>query len=699
MKRKLVIVESPTKAKTIGKILGRTYVVKSSMGHVRDLPKSQFGVDIENGFEPHYITIRGKGAVVKELKDWAQKSEQVFLATDPDREGEAIAWHLKQLLNLPDGPVRVEFHEITKPVVLAAMENPREIDARLVEAQQARRVLDRIMGYSLSPLLWRKIRKGLSAGRVQSAALRLIVDREREIRAFIPEEYWTLHALLAPEEGGPSFSARLVKCKEEEPQIKNWEEMDSILQSLQGVSFVVVDIKRKERRRNPNPPFTTSTLQQEAHRRLNFTARKTMQIAQQLYEGVDLGGEEGSVGLITYMRTDSVRVSPLAQEEARKFILDRFGPEYLPEKPRQFKSPRESQGAHEAIRPTSVFREPSSLRGKLTEDQLRLYTLIWERFLASQMEAVLLEVLTVEITAGPALFRATGSTIKFPGFLKVYQEKVQEEDTKIPPLKVQQELFLISLDPKQHFTQPPPRYSDASLVKAMEELGIGRPSTYAPTIETLLERGYVVRRERNLVPTELGEIVVDLLKDHFPSIIDVEFTAHMERQLDEVEEGLRSWREVVEEFYQPFEDMLNRAEEAIEEIEIPDEVVEEKCPQCGRNLILKKGRYGKFLACPGFPECRFTKPYQESIGVQCPLCGGEVVVRRTKKGRIFYGCQNYPQCQYVSWDKPAPKDCPRCGTRLVEKASRRGTRWVCPNKECGYAERLEEPEGERRESQ
>ncbi|GEA15230.1 MAG: topoisomerase [Moorella sp. (in: firmicutes)] len=694
MAHTLVIVESPAKAKTIGKFLGRNYTIKSSMGHIRDLPKSQFGVDVEHGFEPHYITIRGKGAIVKELRAAAQKSQRVLLATDPDREGEAIAWHLQHLLELPPGPVRIEFNEITRNAVQEAIKKPREIDQNRVDAQQARRVLDRVVGYRLSPLLWRKVRKGLSAGRVQSVAVRLIVDREREIEAFQPEEYWSLTAWLLAGGDGEAFPAKLFKYAGEEPKIKNEGEMQAILAALEGASYVVTEVKQRERRKNPAPPFTTSTLQQEASRKLNFTARRTMQVAQQLYEGIDLGGSEGPVGLITYIRTDSTRIASVAQLEARDFLMERFGPEYVPEDLRQFKGRKDIQDAHEAIRPTSVWREPEALKNVLTRDQFRLYNLIWERFVASQMQAAVMDTMTVKISAGPCLFRATGSVVKFPGYLRVYQEgsdgEGKEQEQRLPALATGEVLKLQSLEPKQHFTQPPPRYTEATLVKTLEELGIGRPSTYAPTIETILERGYVVREQKQFIPTELGRVVVDLLKEHFPDIIDVEFTAQMEQQLDEIEAGKLSWRQVVAEFYEPFSRVLERAEREIDTIELPEEVSEEKCELCGRNLVIKTGRFGKFLACPGFPECRFTKPLLETIGVNCPRCGGEIVARRTKRGRKFYGCQNYPECNYVSWDKPTNRNCPRCGTRLVEKASRQGVRLLCPSKECGYEEKIQQ---------
>ncbi|OIQ12679.1 type I DNA topoisomerase [Neomoorella thermoacetica] len=692
MAKTLVIVESPAKAKTIGKFLGKNYTIKPSMGHVRDLPKSQFGVDVENNFEPRYITIRGKGEIVKELRAAAQKAQRVLLAPDPDREGEAIAWHLQHLLGLPDEAIRIEFNEITRNAIQEAVKKPRKIDQDRVDAQQARRILDRVVGYRLSPLLWRKVRKGLSAGRVQSVAVRLIVDREQEIEAFQPEEYWSLTAWLLPENEGEAFPARLVKYAGEDLNVKNEGEMESILHSLEGTTYVVAEVKQRERRKNPAAPFTTSTLQQEAYRKLNFTSRRTMQVAQQLYEGIDLGGGQGPVGLITYIRTDSTRVASVAQLEARDFLMERFGSEYVPEGLRQYKGRKDIQDAHEAIRPTSVWREPASLKNILSRDQFRLYNLIWERFVASQMQAAVMDTVTVDITAGPCLFRATGSVVKFPGFLKVYEEgrdgEDKDQEQRLPPLATGQTLKLQSLEPKQHFTQPPPRYTEATLVKTMEELGIGRPSTYAPTIETILQRGYVTREQKQFVPTELGRVVVALLKEHFPKIIDVEFTAHMEEQLDAIEAGKISWRQVLAEFYGPFEEVLEKAEAEIGTVEVPEEVSEEKCELCGRNLVVKMGRYGKFLACPGFPECRFTKPLLETIGVNCPECGGQIVARRTKRGRKFYGCQNYPRCTYVSWDKPTNQTCPRCGKRLVEKASRQGSRLVCPQKECGYVEEV-----------
>lgn len=683
MAKVLVIVESPAKARTLSKILGRNYLVKSSMGHVRDLPRSQFGVDVQNGFEPKYITIRGKGEIVRELREAARKSGRVLLASDPDREGEAIAWHLQKLLEIDEErPCRIEFHEITPPAVSAAVRQPRPIDHRLVDAQQARRVLDRLVGYNLSPLLWQKVKRGLSAGRVQSVAVRLICDREEEIRNFVPEEYWSLTATLRTPQG-EEFAAKLVKRAGEQLTIRNAQAVDEIVAALRGATYTVRAVTRRERKRQAPPPFITSTLQQEAAKRLNFTAKRTMAIAQQLYEGITLGAA-GPVGLITYLRTDSPRVSPLAQEDARRYLSQRFGEDYLPATPPVYKKEGQAQDAHEAIRPTAVEREPETIKQYLTADQYRLYRLIWQRFLASQMAPALFEVTTVEIGAGEFLFRANGQVLRFPGFLQVYSEA--EEETRLPLLEPETVLQLVALEPKQHFTQPPPRYTEASLVKALEEKGVGRPSTYAPIIETILARNYIKRQERQFVPTELGFVVVNLLKEYFPDVVDVEFTAQMEKQLDLVEEGKLAWRKVVGDFYTPFRQVLARAEQEIGAIEVAEETSEERCPKCGRRMVVKSGRYGKFLACPAFPECRSTRPYQEEVGVGCPRCGGKVVVRRGRKGRQFYGCSRYPECDYLSWDKPTTVTCPTCGERLVEKAGRgRTPRLVCPK--CGHKER------------
>lgn len=677
MAKTLVIVESPAKAKTISRFLGTRYLVRSSMGHIRDLPKSQFGIDVEAGFKPKYINIRGKGKLVQELRKAAKESQQVLLATDPDREGEAIAWHLQQVLEMQeDDDCRIEFHEVTKPAVQAAIKDPRPIDRYRVEAQQARRILDRVVGYKLSPLLWRKIRRGLSAGRVQSVALWLIVDREAEIRAFVSKEYWTVTAHLENSRG-QALQAQLIKVP-----LASEEETGRVLAALDGAVFQVQKVESRTQRRTPPPPFITSTLQQEANTKLNFSSRRTMRVAQQLYEGLDLGSEYGTVGLITYLRTDSVRISAIAKEEAAGFIAERYGQEYLPKQPARFKARENVQDAHEAVRPTSVYREPEKIKDALTADQYKLYRLIWERFLASQMAPSIQEQTIVTIQAGDYLFRASGTVIKFPGFRLLYQPLERKQAEILPEVAEGEVLNLLRLEPQQHFTQPPPRYSEATLVKVLEQKGIGRPSTYAPIIETILERGYVIRGQKQLVPTELGEVVVNLLKEHFSDIIDVEFTAQMEAQLDRVEAGDVRWQEVVNSFYWPFIEVLEKADREIGAIAVQEEVSEEKCEKCGRNMVVKQGRYGKFLACPGFPECRNTRPLQEKIGVVCPKCGGEIIWRRTKKGRPFYGCSNYPECNFISWQKPSQKDCPVCGTRMVEKQHE----LVCPNRECRYRE-------------
>ncbi len=692
MAKTVVIVESPAKAKSISKFLGRNYKVKASMGHVRDLPKSQFGVDIENNFTPKYITIRGKGEIIKELKKEAKKADRILLAADPDREGEAIAWHLQHLLGIDeDMPCRIEFNEITKSAIQKAVKQPRKINLDLVNAQQTRRILDRLVGYNLSPLLWRKVKKGLSAGRVQSVAVRLIVDREEEINAFVPEEYWTLTAKLS-KPGQSVFEAKLNKYRDKKLEVKSEQQMKQVLAELKNASFIVHKITRKEKRRYPAPPFTTSSLQQEASRKLNFTARKTMVVAQQLYEGLDIGSE-GTTGLITYIRTDSQRVSEAAKQEARQFILERFGPAYVPEEVKQKgkdKKEGKIQDAHEAIRPTYVHLDPASIKQYLTNDQYKLYKLIWSRFIASQMAPAVMDTTGVDIKANDYIFRANGSIMKFPGFMQVYIEgtddETDEKETEgiIPPLNEGEQLDLKGLDPKQHFTQPPPRYTEATLVKALEEQGIGRPSTYAPIVDTIQKRGYVVRENKQFYPTELGIIVVDLLKEYFNDIINVEFTAEMESKLDKIGEGEEDWVKVLKDFYGPFDQTLKAAEEAIGKVELQEEVTDEICEKCGRNMVVKFGRYGKFLACPGFPDCRFTKPLLEPTGVKCPECDGDIVLRRSKKGRKFYGCSNYPDCEFVSWDLPVKEKCPNCQSLMVQKNSRNKTYVKCTNEECGY---------------
>jgi DNA topoisomerase-1 len=690
----LVIVESPAKAKTIGKYLGSKYIVKASMGHVRDLPKSQFGVEIENNFTPKYITIRGKGEILKELKDARKKVKRVYLAADPDREGEAIAWHLAQYLELPENePCRVVFNEITKQAVRDAFKSPRTIDMDLVNAQQTRRILDRLVGYKISPLLWKKVKKGLSAGRVQSVAVKLILDRENEIRSFVPEEYWSITVRLAAEQG--EFAAKFYGMNGEKRELRSEADVNAVLQAIENADFVVASVKEKEKLRHPSPPFITSTLQQEAARKLNFRAAKTMSVAQQLYEGVDLG-KEGSVGLITYMRTDSTRVSPVAQEEALAFIRDSYGAEYVPDTPRQYtKKSAGAQDAHEAIRPTSVLRRPDDVKPYLTRDQYRLYKLIWERFVASQMTSAVLDTMSVEIKAGDVEFRANGSKVKFHGFMKVYVEGSDDdpadEEGFLPPLRAGDKLARKSVEPKQHFTQPPPRYTEARLVRTLEERGIGRPSTYAPTLETIQKRGYVALEDKKFVPTELGELVTQIMEEFFPEILDVEFTARMEDGLDSIEEGEVDWVAILREFYGPFKKRLEVAEEEIKEVEIQDELSEETCEKCGRPLAYKMGRFGKFLACTGFPECRFTKPIVKDVGVGCPACGeGRIVERRSKKGRIFYGCDRYPDCDFVSWDRPSPRPCPNCAGMLIEKRNKSGGHLQCTR--CDFREAIVDAE-------
>ncbi|AEG60124.1 type I DNA topoisomerase [Desulforamulus ruminis] len=686
MSKTLVIVESPAKAKSIGKYLGRNFTVKASMGHVRDLPKSQFGVDIDQEFSPKYITIRGKGDIIKELRSAVKKSDRILLASDPDREGEAIAWHLTKLLDIDEqSPCRIEFNEITKNAIQQAVKNPRPIDQDRVNAQQARRILDRLVGYNLSPLLWRKVKKGLSAGRVQSVAVRLICDREDEIQAFIPEEYWTLMGKFV-KSGKSPFEAKLHKYKNKKIEIPNQEMMDKILGDLKGASYQVATVSKKEKQRNPAAPFTTSSLQQEASRKLNFTSRKTMVVAQQLYEGLDLG-KEGPAGLVTYIRTDSTRVSETASEEAKKFILDRFGPAYVPKQPRQTVAKGKVQDAHEAIRPTSIERDPENIKQYLTNDQYKLYKLIWSRFLASQMASAVMDTTSLDIAAGDYVFRATGSVIKFPGFMQVYIEGnddgSKEEERLLPELSEGDKVEAKNLTPKQHFTQPPPRYTDATLVKILEEKGIGRPSTYAPIVDTIQKRGYVVRENKQFYPTELGIVVIDLLKNYFPDIINIEFTAEMEEKLDKVAEGDERWVGILKDFYQPFQETLENADEKIGKVQVADEVTDEKCELCGRNMVIKLGRYGKFLACPGFPDCRNTKPLLEPTGVGCPKCSGEMVLRRSKKGRKFYGCSRYPECDFVTWDVPTQEKCPQCGGMMVEKNSRgKEKRTECINEKC-----------------
>jgi DNA topoisomerase-1 len=690
----LVIVESPAKAKTIGKYLGSKFIVKASMGHIRDLPKSQIGVEVDQGFSPKYITIRGKGDILKELKDARKKVKRVFLAADPDREGEAIAWHLAHYLDVDESDAcRVVFNEITKQAVKEAFKHPRKINMDLVNAQQARRILDRLVGYKISPLLWKKVKKGLSAGRVQSVAVKLIHDREKEIKAFEPEEYWSITAQLAA--NGATFEAKFYGEHGDKKELPNEAEVRRILDDIGSNAFVVSEIKERERQRNPSPPFITSSMQQEAARKINFRAAKTMQIAQQLYEGVDLG-KEGTVGLITYMRTDSPRISPLAQEEAREYIAKAFGPAYVPETPRNYtKKNANAQDAHEGIRPTSVAYDPETVKPHLSRDQFRLYKLVWERFVASQMTSAVLDTVTADLDVNGVTFRAVGSKLKFPGFMKVYVEGnddgVTDDDKLLPPLSKGQSLKAEAIDPKQHFTQPPPRYTEARLVRALEELGIGRPSTYAPILETIQKRGYAALEEKKFFPTELGELVIELMEEFFPEILDVEFTAHMEEDLDFVEEGKADWVKVLGQFYESFEQRLEVAEDEMKEIEIQDEVSDEVCEKCGKHMVYKMGRFGKFLACSGFPDCRNAKPIVKDVGVECPKCKkGRIVERRSKRGRVFYGCDSYPDCDFVSWDQPVSDPCPACSSLLVKKRSKNGAMVQCT--ECTFKREDQEQE-------
>ncbi|WML39078.1 type I DNA topoisomerase [Neobacillus sp. OS1-2] len=684
----LVIVESPAKAKTIERYLGNKYKVKASMGHVRDLPRSQMGVNVENSFEPKYITIRGKGPVLKELKTAAKKVKKIYLAADPDREGEAIAWHLAHSLDVDiTSDCRVVFNEITKDAIKESFKHPRPINMDLVDAQQARRILDRLVGYNISPLLWKKVKKGLSAGRVQSVAVRLIIDREKEIKAFTPEEYWTIDGEFL--KGKDHFSASYHSVVgHEKTELKSEQDVQAILQQLTDNKFKVISVTKKERRRNPAPPFITSSLQQEAARKLNFRARKTMMLAQQLYEGIELG-KEGTVGLITYMRTDSTRISEVAQGEAASYIKAEYGENFLKDEQRKEKKQTNAQDAHEAIRPTSTLRDPGSLKEFLSRDQLRLYKLIWERFLASQMAQAVMDTMSVDLQNGNVLFRATGSKIKFPGFMKLYVEgsddQIDGPEKMLPDLKEGDEVFKKDIEPKQHFTQPPPRYTEARLVKTLEELGIGRPSTYAPTLDTVQKRGYVALDNKRFIPTELGEIVHEVMVEFFPEIINVEFTARMEKGLDHIEDGKMTWIKLIDAFYQEFETNLKIAEQEMEKIEIKDEPAGEDCENCGNPMVFKMGRYGKFMACSNFPDCRNTKPIVKEIGVTCPTCKeGQIIERKSKKKRLFYGCTRYPDCEFISWDKPLPRACPKCEGLLVEKKLKKGVQVQCVT--CDYKE-------------
>lgn len=685
MARYLVIVESPTKVKTIKKFLGSNYVVTASNGHVRDLPKSQLGVDPENDFEPKYITIRGKGEILANLRKEVKKADKVYLATDPDREGEAISWHLCKALKLDEKKTyRISFNEITKKAVKESLKHAREIDMDLVDAQQARRVLDRVVGYKISPLLWAKVKRGLSAGRVQSVALRIIADREEEINAFIPEEYWTLDANLKVDSEKKLLSAKFYGTEKKKITISSKEQLDQIVKELEGASYRVADVKKGERIKKAPLPFTTSTLQQEASKALNFATSKTMRIAQQLYEGIDIKGN-GTVGLITYLRTDSTRISEEADENVRNYIEEQYGKQYVAVGEAKTGTDKKIQDAHEAIRPTDPARTPAAMKESLTRDQFRLYQLIWKRFLASRMKPARYETTSVKIAAGDYRFTVSASKVAFDGFRMIYTEAGEEkEESNVLAKSLDKDSVLQyeSFDSKQHFTQPPAHYTEAALVKTLEELGIGRPSTYAPTISTIIARRYVAKENKNLYLTEIGEVVNNIMKQSFPSIVDVNFTANMESLLDGVEEGKVNWKTIIENFYPDIEEAVEKAQKELAEVKIEDEVTDVVCEQCGRNMVIKYGPHGRFLACPGFPECRNTKPYLEKVGVACPICGKDVVLRKTKKGRKYYGCENNPECEFMSWQKPSDQKCPRCGSYMVEK----GNKLCCSNEQCGFVE-------------
>jgi len=685
MASNLVIVESPAKVKTIKKFLGSSYEVDASGGHVRDFPKSQFGIDVDNDFEPKYITIRGKGEVLARLRKEVKKADKIYLATDPDREGEAISWHLLKALKLDEVKdkkvYRISFNEITKNAVKTSLKEPRAIDMNLVDAQQARRMLDRMVGYSISPILWEKVKRGLSAGRVQSVALRMICDREDEIAAFIPEEYWSLEAGLKAPGARKPMTARFHHDQNGKTEIRSRAEMEEIRSSLEGRKFLVEEIKNGERTKKPPIPFTTSTMQQEASKALNFSTQKTMRVAQQLYEGVDVKGH-GTIGLITYLRTDSTRVAEEADRTARAFIEEQYGSQYVSRREGEKRTSGKIQDAHEAIRPTNIALTPAQVKESLSRDQFRLYQLIWKRFAASRMAAAVYETTSVKIGAGGVQFTMTASRVKFDGFMSVYMEADDKEEKNqlLAKLEKGQELELVSLEDAQHFTQPPAHYTEASLVKALEEQGIGRPSTYAPTITTILSRRYITKENKNLYVTELGEVVNRIMKQCFPSIVDLTFTANLEFLLDSVGEGSTNWKTVVRNFYPDLCEAVEEAKETLETVHIADEESDELCELCGRRMVIKYGPHGKFLACPGFPECRNTKPYFEKTGIACPKCGKEVVIKKTKKGRKFYGCEGNPECDFISWQKPSKEKCPECGSYMVEK----GNKLVCSNEQCGF---------------
>ena len=688
MAKNLVIVESPAKVKTIKKFLGSNYDVQASNGHVRDFPKSQFGIDVENDFEPKYITIRGKGELLANLRKAAKKADKIYLATDPDREGEAISWHLMQALKEdPSKMRRISFNEITKTAVKASIKQPRDLDLNLVDAQQARRMLDRMVGYTISPLLWVKVKRGLSAGRVQSVVVKLIVDREREIQAFKQEEYWTIDAKLSTSRSKKQFPAKLTSYQGEKVEIPNEEKAQQILSELENKDFVISEIKKGVKKKVPAPPFITSTLQQEASRRLGFQAKRTMKAAQELYEGIDLP-KLGAVGLITYMRTDSLRISEEAVQGAREYITGKYGAEYLPESPRVYKKKGNTQDAHEAIRPTMPSMTPEQVKESLTLDQYKLYKLVWERFTASQMADALLDTVSATIDCGDYSFKSSGYSVRFDGFTVLYEESKdipEEKSPALPELLQGETLNLNDLEKNQHFTQPPARYTEASIIKALEENGIGRPSTYAPTITTVIQRGYVERESKSLVPTQLGEVTTKLMEEEFSSIVNVDFTAEMETNLDKVEEGTADWVQTLSTFYTEFEKNLTEAEKKMEgmKLEVPDEVTDVICENCGRNMVIKMGRFGKFLACPGYPECKNTKKIVQETPGSCPICGGKIHAKKSKKGKTYFGCEHNPQCPFMTWDKPVAEICPNCGSTLFQKAGR-GGKLHCLKEGCGY---------------
>ena len=687
MSSKLVIVESPSKATTIKKYLGKGYNVVASMGHIIDLPKSDLGIDVDNNYEPKYITIRGKGDLVKSLKKQAKNADKIYLATDPDREGEAISWHLANLLDIDiNSKCRVTFNEITKKAVSQGIKEPRSIDTSLVDSQQARRVLDRIVGYKISPILWKNVKKGLSAGRVQSVATKLICDREKEINEFESKEYWTIDAFFTKDR--KKFGAKFFGENGKKKEISTGEKAQKVLDDIKEKPFVISDIKESEKKRYPAPPFITSTLQQEASRKLNFTTTRTMQAAQQLYEGVNIKGK-GQLGLITYMRTDSLRISDDARSEAKQFILDTYGSEYYPKQPKIYKTKKNAQDAHEAIRPSYVEITPEVAKASLTGDQYKVYKLIWERFIASQMNDCIMDVVSVTFDVEKYQFKASGSTVKFAGFTTLYSEGTDEEqdkNVKLPNLKEGENLNADKIEKEQHFTQPPSRYTEATLIKTLEELGIGRPSTYSPTISTILQRGYIVREKKLLLPTELGMIVNEIISEHFKDIVDVTFTANMEEKLDTVEEGGTDWRIIIDDFYKPFEKELNEAEQKIGHVEIKDEVSDVVCDKCGAMMVYKQGKFGKFLACPEFPKCRNTKTIVKEVGVPCPKCGGEVIEKKSRRGKVFFGCTKFPECDFTSWNKPTTQKCAKCGGVLYERTGR-GKKLFCPD--CEEAKKEE----------